>query len=540
MTAPAADGARQPRANQAWWTLVAMCFALFMIMLDNTIVNVALPSIQRALHTSPETLQWTIDAYVLTFAALILFGGKLGDRFGRKRVFLVGLGIFTLASAACANATTDTQLVAFRAVQGAGAALLNPLSLSILVAAFPRKRLPTAIGIWAGVSALGLSAGPLVGGFLVERVSWSAVFWVNVPIGAIAALVCLWAVTESRDTRHRHLDVVGTALVTTGLFALVVALIGTNSDGWTSASTLGLLAAAAVLIALFIAWEHRNREPMVPLGFFRRPAFSTSSVVSLLVGFAFIGVLYLIVLYFQNVMGYSPLEAGIRTLPLTLTQALTAANAGRLDRMLGARTKMSGGMLLLSAGLFGLSQIHVTTSYNAIWPFQVLLGLGMGLVMPAVAAAGMAAVDPEQSGIASGVINASRQVGGALGIAVLGSIAATITRSDWQQQLSQLPPATHAKAAHLTALVVGGQGRPIAAAAGRPAELAALASFVDGTRGALLTSSALALIASAVAFAGLRRRPGTAACEPREGAADGLAHKAGTVSHPTPVSVTPS
>ncbi len=540
MTAPAADGARRPRANQAWWTLVAMCFALFMIMLDNTIVNVALPSIQRALHTSPETLQWTIDAYVLTFAALILFGGKLGDRFGRKRVFLVGLGIFTLASAACANATTDTQLVAFRAVQGAGAALLNPLSLSILVAAFPRKRLPTAIGIWAGVSALGLSAGPLVGGFLVERVSWSAVFWVNVPIGVIAAVACLWAVTESRDTRHRHLDVVGTALVTTGLFALVVALIGTNSDGWTSASTLGLLAAAAVLIALFIAWEHRNREPMVPLGFFRRPAFSTSSVVSLLVGFAFIGVLYLIVLYFQNVMGYSPLEAGIRTLPLTLTQALTAANAGRLDRMLGARTKMSGGMLLLSAGLFGLSQIHVTTSYNAIWPFQVLLGLGMGLVMPAVAAAGMAAVDPEQSGIASGVINASRQVGGALGIAVLGSIAATITRSDWQQQLSQLPPATHAKAAHLTALVVGGQGRPIAAAAGRPAELAALASFVDGTRGALLTSSALALIASAVAFAGLRRRPGTAACEPREGAADGLAHKAGTVSHPTPVSVTPS
>jgi EmrB/QacA subfamily drug resistance transporter len=540
MTAPAADGARRPRANQAWWTLVAMCFALFMIMLDNTLVNVALPSIQRALHTSPETLQWTIDAYVLTFAALILFGGKLGDRFGRKRVFLVGLGIFTLASAACANATTDTQLVAFRAVQGAGAALLNPLSLSILVAAFPRKRLPTAIGIWAGVSALGLSAGPLVGGFLVERVSWSAVFWVNVPIGVIAAVVCLWAVTESRDTRHRHLDVVGTALVTTGLFALVVALIGTNSDGWTSASTLGLLAAAAVLIALFIAWEHRNREPMVPLGFFRRPAFSTSSVVSLLVGFAFIGVLYLIVLYFQNVMGYSPLEAGIRTLPLTLTQALTAANAGRLDRMLGARTKMSGGMLLLSAGLFGLSQIHVTTSYNAIWPFQVLLGLGMGLVMPAVAAAGMAAVDPEQSGIASGVINASRQVGGALGIAVLGSIAATITRSDWQQQLSQLPPATHAKAAHLTALVVGGQGRPIAAAAGRPAELAALASFVDGTRGALLTSSALALIASAVAFAGLRRRPGTAACEPREGAADGLAHKAGTVSHPTPVSVTPS
>jgi hypothetical protein len=208
--------------------------------------------------------------------------------------------------------------------------------------------------------------------------------------------------------------------------------------------------------------------------------------------------------------------------------------------MLGARTKMSVGMLLLSAGLFGLAQIQVTTSYNAIWPFQVLLGIGMGLVMPAVAAAGMAAVDGEQSGIASGVINASRQVGGALGVAVLGTIAATITRTDWQQQLSQLPAATQAKAGHLTALVVGGQGTPIAAAAGRPAELAALASFVDGTRGALLTSSGLALIASAVAFAGLRRRPGTTVRERRDSAADGLAHRAGSASHPTPVNVTHS
>jgi EmrB/QacA subfamily drug resistance transporter len=540
MSRIAPHGAGERAGRQAWWTLLAMCFALFMIMLDNTIVNVALPSIQRTLHTTPETLQWTIDAYVLTFAVLILLGGKLGDRYGRKRMFLVGLGIFTLASAACAQATTDTQLVAFRAIQGAGAALLNPLSLSILVAAFPRKQLPTAIGIWAGVSALGLSVGPLAGGFLVERVSWSAVFWVNVPIGAIAALVCLWAVTESRDERHRHLDVVGTALVTTGLFVLVVGLIGTTSDGWTSTHTLGLLTAGAVLMALFLTWEHRNAEPMVPLRFFLRPAFSTSSTVSLLVGFAFIGVLYLIVLYFQNDMGYSTLQAGLRTLPLTLTQALTAANAGRLDRMLGARAKMTVGMLLLSAGLFGLAQIQVTTSYSAIWPFQVLLGLGMGLVMPAVAAAGMAAVDPEQSGIASGVINASRQVGGALGIAVLGSIAATLTRTDWQQQLSQLPPATHAKAAHLTALVVGGQGKLIATAAGRPAELAALAAFVDGTRGALLTSSALTLIASAVAFAGLRRRPCAPACDPRDGAADVLPRRAGGTSHPTPVNVTPS
>jgi EmrB/QacA subfamily drug resistance transporter len=520
MTAARIQTTHRPRAGQSWWTLAAMCFALFMIMLDNTIVNVALPSIQRSLHTTAETLQWTIDAYVLTFAVLILLGGKLGDRFGRKRMFLVGLGIFTLASAACAQATTDTQLIAFRAVQGVGAALLNPLSLAILVAAFPRKQLPTAIGIWAGVSALGLSAGPVVGGFLVERVSWSAVFWVNVPVGALAAVVCLWAVAESRDERHRHLDVVGTALITAGLFMLVVSLIGTSSDGWTSPSTVGLLIAAAVAIALFVAWEHRNREPMVPLRFFQRPAFTTSTTVSLLVGFAFIGVLYLVVLYLQNVKGYSPLQAGVRTLPLTLTQAVTAADAGRLDRRFGARIKMSVGMLLLAAGLFGLAQIHVTSSYNMIWPFQVLLGLGMGLAMPAVAAVGMAAVEADQSGIASGVINASRQVGGALGIAVLGSIAATITRTDWQHQLSQLPPATHARAAHLTTLVLGGQGQPIAAAAGRPAEFAALTAFVDGARGALLTSSVLALVASGVAAAGLRRRRSrVAGSEPSDGTA---------------------
>jgi EmrB/QacA subfamily drug resistance transporter len=490
--------------SRQWWTLFAMCFGLFMIMLDTTIVNVALPSIQSALHTTPASLQWTIDAYVLTFAALILLGGKLGDRFGRKRMFLVGLAIFTLASAACALATTDQQLVAFRAVQGSGAALLSPLSLSILVAAFSRQQLPTAIGIWAGISGIGLSAGPLLGGLLVERVSWAAVFWVNVPIGLIAATVCLSTVAESRDERHPHLDLVGTAVVTAGLLTLVFALIGTSSNAWTSARTLGLVAAGALLLALFVVWERRSSDPMVPLRFFGRPAFSTASTVALLVGFAFIGVLYLLILYLQNVKGYSPLEAGVRTLPLTVTQALTAAAAGRIDRRLGARLKLSGGMLLLSGGLLGLAQVQVTSSYSEIWPFEVLLGLGMGLAMPAVSAVGMGAVDREQSGIASGVINAARQVGGALGIAVLGSVAAILARADWSHQLTLLAPATQAKAANLTPLVLDGQGQAIGTLAGSAAEAAALSSFVQGLRGALLVSSALALVAAAVALVGLR------------------------------------
>ena len=228
--------------NHKWWTLFAMCFALFMIMLDNTVVNVALPTIQRSLHiTNPENLEWTVNGYVLTFAALILLGGKLGDRFGRKRIFLVGLAIFTLASAACALATTDTQLIAFRSLQGVGGALLNPLSLSILVSAFPRKQLPTAIGVWAGISGLGLAIGPLLGGFLVENVSWSAVFWINVPIGVIAAGVTWWAVVESSDTTTKTLDVIGTVLVTAALFSLTWGLIKTGSHSWTSPYTLFFL-----------------------------------------------------------------------------------------------------------------------------------------------------------------------------------------------------------------------------------------------------------------------------------------------------------
>ncbi|MDX6628406.1 MAG: hypothetical protein QOH00_652, partial [Gaiellales bacterium] len=281
---------RVQRVNHKWWTLAAMCFALFMIMLDNTVVNVALPSIQKDLKTTPENLEWTINAYFLSFAALILLGGKLGDRFGRKKIFLVGLGIFTLSSAACALATSDTGLISARVVQGVGAALMNPLSLSIIVDAFPRHQIPTAIGIWAGISGLGLAIGPLLGGFLVEHVSWSAVFWINVPIGVIAAAATLWTVHESRDPNARRFDIVGTILVTFGLFSLVWALIRTNSHSWMSGQTIGFLVAAVVLIAAFIKWESRHADPMIPLSFFRRRSFDVAISSVALVGFAMFGI----------------------------------------------------------------------------------------------------------------------------------------------------------------------------------------------------------------------------------------------------------
>jgi len=491
--------------NHRWWTLFAMCFALFMIMLDNTVVNVALPSIQRSLNiNNPENLEWTVNAYILTFAALILLGGKLGDRFGRKRIFLVGLGIFTLASAACALSTTDSQLIAARSLQGVGGALLNPLSLSILVAAFPRKQLPTAIGVWAGISGLGLAIGPLLGGFLVENVSWSAVFWINVPIGVVAAGVTMWAVVESRDTTTKALDVIGVVLITTALFSLTWGLIKTGSHSWTSAYTLGFLAAAVILAAAFVAREARTAEPMLPLRFFRNRVFSASSVVVALVGFSMFGIFYFVTLYFQNVLGYSALEAGVRSLPMTMMVIFVAPLAGRMSGRVGPRRQMTVGMLMMSAGLLVLSRLQVDSSYNMIWPAYMASGIGIAMTMPAVSAAGMAAVERAKAGVASGVINSSRQVGGALGVAVLGAIVATRVGNTWQG-----PPA-------LVPLVTGGQGQKIhdlAIAQGATQQTAdalqaqALQAFVHGVQGAMLVGAVLAFAASMTAFFGLRNAP---------------------------------
>ena len=329
-----------------WLTLAAMCFGLFLIMLDNTIVNVALPSIQRDLDASPSTLEWTINAYVLAFAVLIMLGGKLGDRFGRKRLFLVGLAIFTAMSAACALAPTAEWLVAFRAGQGVGGALMNPLTLSIIVAAFPRKELGTAIGVWAGISALALAIGPVLGGVLVEHVSWSAVFWINVPVGIVGALVTIWAVAESRDPTSLTLDLPGLGLITAGLFLLVWGLIETTSHAWASAYTIGFLAAAVVTLVAFVAWEARTATPMVPLEFFRRAAFSAPVVLVVFVGLALFGVVYFITLYFQNVKGWSPEKAGLAALPLTGMVMLIGPLAGKLQSRFSPRQLMTTGMLM--------------------------------------------------------------------------------------------------------------------------------------------------------------------------------------------------
>jgi EmrB/QacA subfamily drug resistance transporter len=490
------------RENHKWWTLAAMCFALFMIMLDNTVVNVALPSIQRSLRTTPENLEWTINAYFLSFAALILLGGKLGDRFGRKKIFLVGLAIFTLSSAACALSTSDTGLITARAVQGVGAALMNPLSLSIIVAAFPRHQVPTAIGIWAGISGLGLAIGPLLGGFLVEHVDWSAVFWINVPIGVVAAIATLLFVHESKDPKAHSFDIFGTVLVTGGLFSLVWALIRTNAHSWSSPQTVGFLIAAAVLLVGFVFWEDRQKDPMIPLSFFRRRAFDVAVVSIALVGFAMFGIIYFITLYMQNVRGYTALESGVRTLPMTVMVMLIAPLAGRLSARIGPRPLMVCGMFVMSLGLFSLTRLTIDSSYwTVIFPSFVFVGAGVSMSMPTTTGVAMGSVDPARAGIASGVVNSSRQVGGALGVAVLGSIAATVASSHWADNA---PSALHATSGHFQSLVVGGQIAPITRLAGSEAGLAASNAFINGVTTAMTVGSLLALAGAVIAFFGLR------------------------------------
>ena len=497
--------------NRSWWILAAMVFALFMVMLDMTVITVALPSIQRSLNADEQSLEWTVNAFSLALASLTMLGGKLGDRFGRKKLFLTGLAVFTLSSAACALSQTDTQLIASRAVQGAGGALMGPLSLSIIVAAFPKARLPMALGIWAGASAFGLAVGPLVGGVLVDQAGWASVFWINVPIGVIGVLVSMLVVPESSDPTTRALDIPGAALATAGLFALVWGLIDTNSNDWTSADVMLRLGVGAALIAAFVVREALTRDPMLPLGFFRSIRFSSANTVMLALGFVLLGSIYYLTLFMQNVQGYSAIDTGIRSLPLTLMIVLVAPFAGRFSGRLGPRLFVVVGLLLAGLSMWGLSGLVQSSPYSAIWPWLVVFGVGAALSMPVLAATIVSSADDAKSGVASGVLNTSRQLGTALGVAVLGSIASTIARNDWSSFTSALPATAQAKAQALEPLVVVGQGatagalaaKALGPAAGLLVAGHAADAFCHGMQQAFLTALVIAVVAAAVAAVGL-------------------------------------
>jgi DHA2 family methylenomycin A resistance protein-like MFS transporter len=396
-----------------------------MVMLDNTVVNVALPSIQRELEAEVSGLALVLDAYILVFASLLLTAGSLGDRYGRRRVFRIGLVVFTASSALCGLAPSLPALVAGRALQAVGAAALLPSSLAILTAAFPdpRERVQ-AIGLWSGVSAMALAAGPVVGGLLTDALGWRWVFYVNLPVGVAAFVVAGRVVAESRDPGARRLDLPGLLLGSLGLAGVTLGLIESNQRGWGSPEIVGPLAVGVALLAAFGIAEGRRRQPMLSLRLFRDRAFSTANAVVLLAGFALLGFVFFNTLYFQAVQGWSPLQAGLRSLPNTLAVVVSAPLAGRLASRYGYRVPVGAGLLLAAAALWALTGIEVGTPYTQLWWKLAMLGAGLGLSISPATAAGVAAMPGAQAGVASAVITTSRQVGGALGVAVLGAVAA--------------------------------------------------------------------------------------------------------------------
>jgi EmrB/QacA subfamily drug resistance transporter len=435
--------------NSRWWTLGAMCFALFMVMLDNTVVNVSLPSIQRDLHASLSALEWTVNAYTLTFAVLMVTGGRLGDIFGRRRMFLFGVVVFGLSSAAIGFAPNDTTLVAFRAVQGIGAAFMMPATLSIITQAFPPHQRGMAIGTWAGVSAMALAIGPVLGGFLTQQVSWRAIFFINPPIALIALAVTLFAARESRDeTVDRTVDLPGIAAITVGLTALVLALVEANRWHWGSVRVISLFALALAGLVAFVLVERRAKAPMVDFTFFRSRSFVGANFVAFFVTLAMFSQFFFIALYMQNILHYSPLATGVRFLPATVLIIVMGPLAGRLTDKVGARPLVTLGMLIVAAAILVQSRITVHTGYLLLLPGFMLMGIGMGLVMSPMSTAAMNAVDRTKAGVASGVLSMSRMVGGTVGLAVMGALITTIGRSKIDQLLPHVPAVTRATIAN--------------------------------------------------------------------------------------------
>ncbi len=409
--------------NRKWWTLGAMCLALFMVMLDNTVVNVALPSIQRDLGTSISGLEWIVNGYTLSFAVLLAVGGRIGDIFGRRKAFIVGVIIFTVASTTAGFAPSNFALVASRVLQGIGAAFMMPGTLSIITDAFPAHERGKAIGTWAGVSALALAIGPVLGGFLTEQVSWRAIFYINLPVGILAVLAALFVVRESRDTTvGRRVDYTGVTILTVSLTALVLALIEGNSWGWDSTAVIGLIAFSIVSLIGFVFTENRVTAPIIEFGLFKSRNFIGSVITAFIISFAMMGVFFFLALYMQNILGYTALEAGVRFLPTTLVIMVISPISGRLADRIGPRWLIVAGMALIALSLYLFSTIENGTTFSGILPSFIILGAGIGLTMSPMSTAAMNAVPKTKAGVASGVLSMFRMVGGTFGVAALGAL----------------------------------------------------------------------------------------------------------------------
>jgi EmrB/QacA subfamily drug resistance transporter len=491
--------------ERRWWTLAVLCLSLLLTTLDNTILNVALPTLARELSATGSELQWIVDAYVLAFAGLLLTAGAVGDRFGRKRALFAGFAIFALGAVGAAVSGSAALLIAARAVMGVGGAFIMPATLSILTNVFPPQERPKAIAIWAATTALGIPSGPVLGGWLLEHFAWGAIFLVNLPIIALAAAAGAALIPESRDRTERPLDPAGALLSMAGLGTLVFAIIEAPSNGWASGITLSSFALAGILLGGFVRWELRRERPMLDMTLFRKPSFSGASLAIALVFFALYGSLFCLTQYLQFVLSYDALAAGIRITPVALGIVLGTGLSTRLRPRLGTRLVVAAGLTLTAAGLAILATISDTSGYGTVLLALVVIGFGEGSAMAPATNAIMGSVPRDHAGVAAAVNNTTRPVGGALGVAVLGSVLWTAYRSSMEAATAALPFGA-ADAARDSI----GAAMEVAARLGGPERealsLAARSSFVQAMSAAVLLAAGVALLGAAVAVTVLPSR----------------------------------
>jgi EmrB/QacA subfamily drug resistance transporter len=501
--------------EKRWWALAVLGLSLLVISLDNTILNVALPSLRDDLGASASELQWVVDSYLLVFAGLLLTAGSLGDRFGRKRALTAGLAIFAAASIGSALATSAEMLIATRALMGIGGALIMPSTLSIITATFPENERGKAIAAWAAVAGVGIVIGPVVGGALLEFFDWSSVFWVNVPIAAVAIIAGARFVPESRDPRASRLDPVGQALSIAGLSGLVWAIIEAPARGWGDPTVLGVAGAAVVLIAAFIAWELRTDEPMLDVRLFRNRRFTGASAAIAFSFAALMGTIFVLTMYLQSVLGYDALGTGVRMLPLGIGMIIASGASAKLDQRVGTKVVVATGLGTVAAGLGVLGTVDTGSGYGLVAIALSLFGIGMGLAMAPATDSIMGSVSKARASVGSAVNDTTRLVGAALGVAVLGSVVSSGYGDGMEAATDALPAgaAAGAESSIGGAMAVASE-LPAGTATGLRA--AADAAFVSAVGEAAIVAAALAAVGALVAALWLPARPAKAAPEAEE------------------------
>ena len=494
--------------ERKWWTLTVVCTATFMLLLDITIVNVALPKIATDLKASFSDIQWVIDAYALTLASLLLTAGSLADLLGRRRVFAIGLALFSLASLLCALSPSALFLILARGAQGIGGAIMFSTSLALLAQEFHGRERATAFGIWGASISASAAVGPLLGGALTDGLGWQSIFYINVPVGIVAVVMTLTKVAESRDPEGKRVDWVGTVTFTAALFLLVLGLIRGNTVGWGSTQIVALFASSVVLLGAFLVSQVVEEYPMFDITLFRKPTFAGASIVAFTLSSALFAMFLYLVLYLQTLLGYSPLQTGLRFLPFTVVSFFAAAASGRLTAHVPIRLLLGGGLGLVGVGLLLMGGLGPDSHWTALLPGFILAGVGVGTVNPALASAAIGVVPPQRSGMASGINNTFRQVGTATGIAGLGAIFESTIRRDLAPRLAGTPVAGRAQQiAH--AVAGGGTQRVLHAvpAADRARASAAIhVAFVGAMNDLLLVGGIVACAGAVLALALVRSR----------------------------------